>query len=113
MARVFNVTFAARNPIELARFWSEVTGQPVEGANPDRARVAGSPGLLFMRVDDPAPRSRVHIDVAAADPEAELDRLLALGATPADPMRRSGNGIDWITLHDPEGNELCLGADPD
>jgi hypothetical protein len=39
------------------------------------------------------------------DQEAELERLLALGARPAD----VGQGDKpWHVLTDPEGNEFCL-----
>ena len=37
--------------------------------------------------------------------EAEVERLLALGARPAD----VGQGqVPWMLLADPEGNEFCV-----
>jgi hypothetical protein len=38
--------------------------------------------------------------------DAELERLLALGARPAN-IGQTGNE-SWHTLQDPEGNEFCL-----
>jgi hypothetical protein len=40
------------------------------------------------------------------DQDAELERLLALGARPAD-VGQTGNE-QWHVLADPEGNEFCL-----
>ena len=64
--------------------------------------------LLFIR--DPSPKLqklRLHIDVNATDcdQEAELARLVALGARHTD----IGQGdVSWYVLTDPEGNEFCL-----
>ncbi len=40
------------------------------------------------------------------DHDAELERLLAIGARPAD-IGQTGNE-SWHVLADPEGNEFCL-----
>jgi hypothetical protein len=40
------------------------------------------------------------------DQDAELDRLLGLGARPGD-IGQTGEE-SWHVLMDPEGNELCL-----
>jgi hypothetical protein len=67
------------------------------------------PWLLFVRVDEPKQvKNRVHLDLEPDGPrEAEVDRLLALGATlVAD--HRNPDGTGWVTLADPEGNELCV-----
>ena len=29
------------------------------------------------------------------------------------PQWREGNGISWVVLRDPEGNEFCVGSDPE
>jgi hypothetical protein len=53
-------------------------------------------------------KNRLHLDVRAdgSTQAAEVDRLLALGATRAD----VGQGPDatWVVLADPEGNEFCV-----
>jgi catechol 2,3-dioxygenase-like lactoylglutathione lyase family enzyme len=123
MAQIFNVTFDARDPRRLGRFWSAVTGYPVVEERDDLARLSahghGVPDLLFMRVDDPTPgKNRLHLDLAAEDVVAEVVRLVDLGASLVDegsataPTWRSANGIRWVVLRDPEGNLLCLGDVP-
>ena len=51
---------------------------------------------------------RLHLDVNATDRDqaAELERLLAIGARPAD-VGQTGEE-SWHVLADPEGNEFCL-----
>jgi hypothetical protein len=60
-------------------------------------------------MDEPEPgKSRLHLDVNATDRDhaAELERLLELGARPAD-IGQTGQER-WHVLADPEGNEFCL-----
>jgi len=63
---------------------------------------------LPVRPDGPKPaRNRLHLDVKPVNrgQQAELDRLLALGARQVD----VGQGDQsWYVLADPEGNEFCL-----
>ena len=47
-------------------------------------------------------KNRVHVDLSAEDTEAEVARLVALGA------RVEHTYPDWVTLSDPEGNEFCV-----
>jgi Glyoxalase-like domain len=54
-----------------------------------------------------AAKNRLHLDLrpVGASPEAEVERLLGLGARPAD----IGQGqVPWVVLADPEGNEFCV-----
>ena len=65
------------------------------------------PGLAFQKVDDPTPgKNRVHIDFAAADMEAEVKRLVELGAT--ETGRNNFGDFEWVVLADPEGNAFCV-----
>jgi len=60
-------------------------------------------------VPEPTPgKLRLHIDLNATDrdQDAELERLLGLGATHADVGQTGNEG--WHVLADPEGNEFCL-----
>jgi len=50
---------------------------------------------------------RVHVDLAAKEPTAEIDRLVSLGAAVVE--SREGNGTSWTVMLDPEGNEFCIG----
>ena len=67
------------------------------------------PTIILSPTDDPPrAKSRLHLDVNATDrdQDAELARLLALGARPAD-VGQTGQE-SWHVLADPEGNEFCV-----
>ena len=100
----------------LGRFWAGVLGyaESERSDGPDEAYVeltgpAGSgPSLLLLRTpDDKVVKNRLHIDVNATDrdQDAEVNRILGLGATRVD----IGQGEQsWVVLADPEGNEFCV-----
>ena len=74
---------------------------------------AGFGGLQPTIILSPSSNPRtgklpLHIDVNPVDrdQDAELERLLALGARPAD-VGQTGDE-QWHVLADPEGNEFCL-----
>ena len=97
----------------LARFWSQAldwkilserAGEIVIG--PD---VNAPVGMCFMPVSDPKTvKNRVHLDITtdAGDRDAEIERLLALGARRVD-VGQTGEE-SWTVLADPEGNEFCV-----
>jgi catechol 2,3-dioxygenase-like lactoylglutathione lyase family enzyme len=107
----------SRDPEALAAFWAEVLGYRVIGREEDGAVEVGpeagfggpAPTLLFAPVAVPTPgKVRLHIDVNPTDrdQDAELERLIGLGATPAEVGQTGEEG--WHVLADPEGNEFCL-----
>jgi hypothetical protein len=53
-------------------------------------------------------KNRLHFDLAPppdGDQQAEVDRLVALGARRAD----IGQGdVPWVVMADPDGNEFCV-----
>ncbi len=67
-------------------------------------------GLVFVPVSEPKTvKNRVHIDLAphsSQDRDAEIDRLLSMGATQVDVGQR--DDVSWTVLADPEGNEFCV-----
>ncbi|WP_367321029.1 VOC family protein [Streptomyces sp. HUAS ZL42] len=64
---------------------------------------AEGPRLWFRLVPEgKTVKNRVHLDLLAADPEAEAGRLTGLGAT----VR--ARHAEHVVLADPEGNEFCL-----
>ena len=76
---------------------------------PEAGFGGAAPTLVFAPVADPTPgKVRLHIDLNPTDrdQDAELERLLGLGATPAD-VGQTGDE-SWHVLADPEGNEFCL-----
>ena len=69
----------------------------------------GRPRVLFQRVPEAKTvKNRVHLDVrvGAERREAEVARLLALGAT--ELWRGAQGPYEWVTLADPQGNEFCV-----
>src|ERR1051326_1782623 len=51
-------------------------------------------------------RNRLHLDMYTQDQKAEVERLVALGATRL-PWRYDP-GDDFVVLGDPDGNEFCV-----
>jgi glyoxalase superfamily protein len=115
--RLSEIVVDSRDPGALAAWWAEVLGYRVLGRDDDGAVEIGpeagfggaAPTLVFAPVADPdAGKPRLHLDVNATDrdQDAELQRLLDLGATRAD-VGQSGDE-SWHVLADPEGNPFCL-----
>ena len=111
VAFVKSVTFDASDTLGLAGFWAAALGSNVdEDSTAERAWVKpaewGGPTLWFQRVPEPkTAKNRQHFDLRAVGPvEAEVERLVALGATV------TGSDGDVVVIADPEGNELCVEA---
>ncbi|MGW5423148.1 VOC family protein [Streptomyces sp. NPDC003943] len=119
--RITELVLDCADPERLAAFWSEVLGYVELNREDDGSIEIGPPGaaadyasnplptLVLSHTTDPRPgKLPLHIDVNATDrdQDAELERLLALGARPAD-VGQTGNE-SWHVLADPEGNEFCL-----
>ncbi|WP_042394428.1 VOC family protein [Streptacidiphilus carbonis] len=124
MARLHDIVFDCAHPAATARFWAATldgyTVAPYDDAELARLRslgitrpeddptvlveaADGGPRLWFQLVPEPrSVKNRVHVDLLAEDPEAEIRRLTGLGATVQ--ARHSDN----VVLADPEGNEFCL-----
>lgn len=63
--------------------------------------------ILFQKVPEPKiVKNRAHIDFDAADMEAEVARLVALGGSVI--AERGLGDFRWTVVADPEGNELCV-----
>ena len=102
----------ANDPRALARFWSEVLGWPITEEDDDGEVLVpppdGQPGVELLFVPVPEAKSgknRLHLDLSPNDQAAEVERVVALGATRVD----VGQGdVGWVVLADPEGNEFCV-----
>ncbi|MEV6037991.1 VOC family protein [Nonomuraea sp. NPDC052116] len=115
--RISELIINCRDPQRLAAFWCEVLDFIVLDDTDDGAVEIGpregfgglQPTLVFSPATElNAGRPRLHFDVNATDrdQDAELERLLKLGARPAD-IGQTGQE-SWHVLLDPEGNEFCL-----
>ena len=111
---VRHVTVDCTDAHRLASFWAAVLDGEVgddDNPGPEEA-VVTAPGiaLLFLAVPDrKSGKNRVHLDLQPQDRrrEAEVERILALGAGLVDDLRNP-DGTGWVVLSDPEGNEFCV-----
>ena len=115
--RFSEIVVDCRDPESLAAFWAAVLDYRVLGREDDGSVEIGpregfggpQPTIILSRRAEPEKgKSRLHIDVNATDrdQDAELERLLRLGARPAD-IGQTG-AEHWHVLTDPGGNEFCL-----
>jgi predicted enzyme related to lactoylglutathione lyase len=117
MLRLTDFIIDCPNTLELAAFYSEVTGRPVkEGSDEHWAGITfGEIDLAFIRVEDySAPQwpdrkhpKQFHLDFEVDDIEAEQSHVLALGAT----LKQDSvgpNGYGWRVYTDPVGHPFCL-----
>jgi hypothetical protein len=123
VARIKDVVFDCRHPASIARFWAAVLDgyavAPYDEAELKRLRAngiddpeddptvlveAGSGTRLFFQLvpESKVVKNRVHLDLSCDDFDAELARLVTLGA------RVEAEYPTFVTLLDPEGNEFCL-----
>jgi hypothetical protein len=94
----------------LGHWWSDAMGWSIilenegelEIQNPDGA----GPTILFLNVpESKTAKNRLHLDLVPDDQEAEVERLISLGASRVD----IGQGeTSWTVMADPEGNEFCV-----
>ena len=94
----------------LAAWWSSVLGWPTEPTEDGdvvlRAPAGAGPDWLFLAVPDgKTVKNRIHFDFTPDDQQAEVDRVVALGALPVDICQGEQS---WVVLADPEGNEFCI-----
>jgi hypothetical protein len=98
---------------EVGYFWSEALGWPLVWDQDGETAIRSPHGGPKITWGGPplAPRtgkSRLHLDLAApvgGNQEAEVERLLSLGAKRAD----VGQGqVSWEVMTDPGGNVFCV-----
>ena len=124
-SRLTEIVVDCQDPVAQAAFWAAVLGYHVVRTAHGQVEIAAwpqepadlaeqvrqapvVPALVFVTVPEgKAVKNRLHLDVRPADGsiEAEVARLVALGARRAD----VGQGSQpWAVLADPEGNEFCV-----
>ncbi|MET9002152.1 VOC family protein [Amycolatopsis sp. Hca4] len=108
------ITIDCAEPRQLAQFWTAALGttvaQDYEGEFLILAPAAeGGLPLALQRVPEPREgKNRAHIDFGAENREAEVKRLVGLGAK--EVAEHEVPGLAWTVLQDPEGNEFCVSA---
>jgi len=131
MARIRDLVFDSPRPSSVARFWAaaldgyavapyddaelarlrakgitDIMDDPSVLVEPSGSAAIGSgppPRLIFQLVPEAkVVKNRVHLDLSADDPAAEIVRLTELGATVV------AEHDTLTTLADPDGNEFCV-----
>ena len=113
MLRIGSVVIRVDDMERQAAFWSAALGyEPRPGDGDDfvllRPRAGGGPNVSLDRHDAAAHvPPRIHLDLYAEDQAAEVERLIALGATRIEWKKRPADA-DYVILADPEGNRFCV-----
>ena len=118
-SRISHTTFDAIDAYAQSVWWGRVRGMAEDPQDPNEPgheecmifSPDGRTRVLFIEVPDAKTelKNRVHLDLVpeSGTRDEELARLLSLGATPFDDLRKP-DGTGWVVLHDPEGNEFCI-----
>jgi catechol 2,3-dioxygenase-like lactoylglutathione lyase family enzyme len=124
--RWYTIVVDCRDAKAQAEWWAEVLGWKKIYESDDEAVIVPQwvtlevakatpwdhvgPGLVFVPVPEgKTVKDRLHIDLAAHisdDRDAEIERLLSMGATRVNVGQTGEEG--WDVFADPEGNEFCV-----
>jgi Glyoxalase-like domain len=122
VAKLLEIVIDCAHPASLARFWAAaLDGYGVahyDETEIDRLRALGifdleddptvlvegpGPRLFLQRVPERRQvKNRVHLDLAAADLDSEVKRLVSLGASVVETYD------SHVWLADPQGNDFCV-----
>lgn len=111
--RIATLVLDATDLSRAARFWShalgyKVTDESATWVSLDDPAGRGLSLALQPRDDKKADVNRLHMDLAAADVQAEVKRLESLGATRAKWPYYTSATPSFVVMLDPEGNEFCV-----
>lgn len=117
MLSIGTIVMGAADVPRAAEFWSRALGYvPRDGGVKDGWAVLvpadGSGAVLALNLSTTPVRDhpRIHLDLYAgdaADQEAEVARLISLGAERVD-WDSYPDDADFVVLADPEGNRFCV-----
>jgi predicted enzyme related to lactoylglutathione lyase len=115
MTMTLEVTIDAIDAEPVADWWAEALGYERRYERGPYVVIGpkfGDPGpcLAIQRVDAITPdKTPVHLDLRVDDPDADVDRLEAMGATVAWTIDETADGfIRWTTMTDPWGTLFCV-----
>jgi hypothetical protein len=98
---------------DVGYFWTEALGWPLVWDQDQETAIRsprGGPKITWggAPLRPKTGKNRLHFDVAPpadGDQQAEIDRLISLGATRID----IGQGqVSWVVMADPDGQEFCV-----
>src|SRR5690349_2537223 len=89
-----------------AKFWSQAFGREIAAdADPPGstyATLAMKPGEIKCEVQMVPHESRAHLDIETDDIDAEVKRLVALGAKEVERIKT------WVVMQAPTGQRFCV-----
>lgn len=111
------LTFDCADAATLGQFWAQALGRELDpGAGKEFAVISPQdsgrpePHWFFVQVPEgKAAKNRMHPDLMTPDLDAEVERLIGLGATRKADVEMGA--MRWTTLLDPEGNEFDVIAE--
>ncbi|MEU0083734.1 VOC family protein [Streptomyces sp. NPDC006274] len=108
---LYQIAIDCHDAPKLARFWAEVLDWKILYEDSEEIVIgAGAsvlPGIVFLTVpEDRTVKNRLHLDLSPDDRDAEVDRIIGLGARRIDVGQ--GEDVTRVVLADPEGNEFCV-----
>jgi hypothetical protein len=113
MLRIGSIVLRVDDLQREAAFWTAALDYVTRPETSDdfmllRPRDGDGPNLSLDRVKAAARvPPRIHLDLYAADPAAEVERLIGLGASEVHWDKRPPDA-DYVILEDPEGNRFCV-----
>ena len=85
-----------------AEFWAAALGAPPKKKEGKYVTLQTAPGEPYVEVQSVSHPSRVHIDIEADDIDAEVKRLIGLGA------KEVARISSWCVLEAPTGQRFCV-----
>jgi catechol 2,3-dioxygenase-like lactoylglutathione lyase family enzyme len=96
--------------VAQGHWWADALGWRIIDESDDGIEIqnpnGSHPTILVLAVPEgKTVKNRLHLDFVPDDQDAEVERLLAMGAIRADVGQKD---VPWVVLADPEGNEFCV-----
>jgi predicted enzyme related to lactoylglutathione lyase len=113
-SRWYTLVIDATDVRLLADFWKQVLDWQVVYESDEEMVIAKDentyPGIIFGTVPEAkSVKNRLHIDLNPDDQQAEVERLVGLGASKVEVGQSDADEpVKWVVLADPEGNEFCV-----
>lgn len=110
--RIGSIVWGVNDVQRAIEFWcAALNYRPLRKPSPDWAILVPAEGqgqqmAITVVSSDAATHQRHHLDLYASDQEAEVERLLSIGARRVD--WRYPEGADYVVLADPDGNTFCV-----
>ncbi len=112
MLRIGSIVWGVGNVPRAIEFWcAALDYKPLREPSADWAILVPAKGegqqmAITLVSSDAGSHQRHHLDLYASDRDAEVERLLSIGARRVN--WRYPEGADYVVLADPDGNTFCV-----